>query len=320
MESVTTREMPLVSIIIVHCKGRQLLVNCLESVFEQAYRAYEIILIDNGSMDGSVDFVRQDYPQIKIIPSQSNIGFTRAVNMGIKQSQGTFVALLNDDAIADKGWLSSLVEAILKDERIGSCASKQMYFFKPDFFEAAGILMHRGGFPEGIGHNEQDTGQFNQEREVFAAHGASGFYRRDMLEAIGMLDSDFFIYNDEIDLAFRAQLAGWKCFYVPNAVVYHMGGQTWAARDKKLLVYFTERNRIFMIVKNYPLKMILYYLPYLLKYELDIWVRFFSRLEAAPLLARLAVFKYLPRLLKKRREIQKKRLISDQGFKDFFIR
>ena len=320
MERITSNAKPLVSLIIVHCKGREILDACLESVFTQTYRPFEVILIDNGSIDGSVDYAHKRYPDMKIISNPSNIGFTPAVNTGIRQSEGTYIALLNDDAAVDKDWLASLVAAAQKDEKIGSCASKQMDFFKPDFFDAAGIRMHRGGFPIGRGRNQQDKGQFAGEEEVFAAHGASGFYRRRMLEEIGMFDSDYLIYNDEIDVAFRMQLAGWKCLYVPGAVLYHMGGQTWAAHDKKRLVFFTERNRIFTILKNYPLTMLFFFSPYLLKYEFDIWLRFFARLEIEPILARLAVFKYLARMLAKRRAVQENRAITDDEFKRLFTK
>ena len=305
----------LVSIVIVNYNGRHLLETCLDSVLTQTYQNKEVFLVDNGSTDGSVEFLKEHYPQAQLMVNDRNLGFSSAVNQGIQASKGEFVAVLNNDTKVAPSWIGSLVTVIQENPRIGSCASKQLDFYRPDVIDSAGILLARGGYAFGRGHGEQDRGQFDAVVEVFGAAGASAFYRRRMLEEIGLFDDDYFAYNEEFDLSLRAQLYGWKCLYAPSAVIYHMGGESRAKHDQKFLIYYMECNRLLTIIKNYPAAMFFYFLPYLLKYELDIFYRLLLRFEIQPIVARVDVLRMLPRMLKKRTKIQRERSISDQEFK-----
>ncbi len=310
----------LVSVIVINYNGCSLLPVCLGSLAGQSYADLEIILVDNGSSDGSREFVKDNFPRAKIIENEVNLGFAKAADQGIENSEGEFVALLNNDTRADKDWVANLVRAAAADPTIGSCASKQLNFFDPRMIDSAGILLFRGGYPRNRGRGETDNGQFDTAGEIFGAPGASAFYRRSMLDQIGLFDSDYFAYCEEFDLSFRAQLAGWKCEYVPEAVIYHMGGQTRSRNEQGFLVYYSERNRIFTIIKNYPAGLILYYLPFLLKYELDAFIRLIKHSEKGLLIARLDALKLLPKMLKKRRRIQKDRKVGISGLRGFFLR
>ena len=307
-----------VSVIVVNHNGRDLLPGCLGSVLSQSCPPAEIILVDNGSGDGSVELVRRDYPAVKILINEVNAGYAPAANQGIQAARGKFIALLNNDAQADSGWIENLLRVIEKDERIGSCSSKQLNFYKRDVLDSTGILLHRGGYPVGRGRNEIDRGQFDAATEILGAAGASALYRRTMLDQAGLFDEDYVSYQEEFDLSLRAKLYGWRCVYVPEAVVYHISGATVARKDEKFLIYYTERNRLFTIIKNYPASMILRYLPYLAKYELDILWRV-ARGECAPVSARFDALKLLPRMLRKRREIQKKRTASNREFQSWVV-
>lgn len=279
----------------------------------QTYRDLETIVVDNGSSDGSQDFVRTNYPAVTLIENAGNTGFAPAANQGIEASGSEFVALLNNDTRVEPEWIARLVEAIRSDETVGSCASKQMDFFRPGIIDAAGLVFFRGGYAGSRGHAKKDEGQFDAQAPVFGAHGASAFYRRSMLDQVGLFDADYFAYNEEFDLSLRAQLFGWKCLYVPGAVVYHKQGATRARQDRRFLVYHMERNRIFTIIKDYPWGLILATLSFLLKYELDILWRLVAGGETALFRARLDVMRSLPHLLRKRRLIQKNRVLSVRG-------
>jgi hypothetical protein len=313
------QEQPLISIIIPNYNGIEMLKACLDSLEAQSYRNLEIILVDNGSNDGSAKFVRENYPAIKIIANNSNLGYVLAANQGIESSLGEFVVVLNNDTRADPKWIEHLVRVALADNNIGICASKQLNFFDPGIIDSAGIQLCRGGYPKDRGRHEKDLGQFNTLGEVFAAPGASAFYRRTMLDQIGLFDSDYFAYCEEFDLAFRARLSGWKCLYVPEAMIYHMSGQTRARQDEKFLIYHVERNRLLTIIKNYPVRMFLYCLPFFLKYELDILIRLITRFEKEVLIARIDALKLLPKMLAKRNLIQRKRMVSACSLRRFIM-
>lgn len=310
-------EKSLVSVIILNLNGRHLLKDCLDSLAGQSYGRIETILVDNGSSDGSVELVRSGYPGVRVLVNPLNLGYTLAANQGIRASRGEFVVVLNNDTKAAPDWIEKLADAAASDPRIGICASKQMNFFEPGKFDSAGIQLFRGGYARDRGRGEEDRGQYDRSERIFGAPGASAFYRRSMLDEIGLFDEDYFAYCEEFDLSFRAMLYGWACVYVPAAVVYHKSGATRASRDERFLVYYVERNRLFTIIKNYPVRLFLYCLPYLMKYELDILRRLVFRLEKEVLLARLAALCLMPKMLVKRRLIQRNRKVPVWGLSRF---
>jgi GT2 family glycosyltransferase len=305
------REQPLVSVIILNHNGRHMLKVCLDSVLAQSYENLEIIFVDNGSSDGSVEFVRENYlSRVQVIANGWNLGYVLAANQGIEDSKGEFLVVLNNDTKVDREWIAHLVRTALTDSNIGICASKQLNFDNPKIIDSTGVRLFRGGYARDRGKGEVDRGRYETTQEIFGAAGASAFYRRAMLDRIGLFDTDYFAYCEEFDLCFRAQLYGWLCVFVPDALVYHMGGATRARKDERFLIYYVERNRIFTIIKNYPLQLFSLTLPYLLKYELDIFIRFLMRFEKEVMTARLDALKLLPRMLYKRKLVQRNRKIS----------
>jgi GT2 family glycosyltransferase len=304
---------PSVSIIIVNHNRKHLLKTCLESVLGQTYKNIEVILVDNGSQDGSVDFVEDYYPSVRLIKNNGNQGYAMGNNLGIEHSRGKYIATLNNDTKVESDWLENLVAVAERDGQIGICASKQLNFSRPHIIDSAGIGLRRWAYPFDRGRNEKDTGQYEEEVEVFGAPGASALYRKEMLNEIGLFDEDFFAFQEELDLAWRARLSAWKCVYVPKAVVYHIGGAT-AGRGSRFLKYHMERNRLLTIMKNFPSVPLLIYAPYILKYELDIFLRIITSFEYELITARLSAVRLLFRMLKKRRVIQKHREITNKEF------
>ena len=245
---------PKVSIIVLNYNGRHLLEECLESLLRQTYQQYEIILVDNGSTDDSVPFLENRYhSRIRLIKNSVNLGFAEGNNIGIAASEGAYIALLNNDAVADSHWLEELVSvSLVSDGTFGMWASKIMFYDRRDVIDTAGHLIYPDGLNRGRGKHETDHGQYDKQEEVFFPSGCAALYAKKMIDEIGAFDKDFFAYGDDTDLGIKARLAGWKCLFVPTSVVYHRSSAT-AGTFSSFKVYLVERNRIWVLVKYFPL-------------------------------------------------------------------
>lgn len=247
-----------VSVIILNWNGRQLIGECLDSLFQQDYHDFEIIVVDNGSTDQSIDFINNNYSdKVKLIALNENKGFAAGNNVGIADSKGEYILLLNNDTKVDPNWIKELVQAAEEDQTIGSCASKIVNYYQPDEFDTLGHLMYPDGLNRGRGKFEKDQGQYNTQEEVFFASGCAALYRKKMLDEIGLFDEDFFAYGDDTDIGVRTRLAGWKCIYVPTALVYHKSSAS-SAPYSPWKIYLVERNRILILFKYFPLRYIIF--------------------------------------------------------------
>lgn len=257
------RKYTLVSVIIVNYNGKVYLDDCITSLIEQTYPAIEIVLVDNGSNDDSIDHVKKKYPFVKIIDNKENLGFVKGVNIGINHARGEFIATLNNDTRVVPGWVEELVVAINSGKNIGMCASKMLFMKYPELINSTGICISRSGACWDRGMFERDKGQYDIITEVFGPCAGAAMYRKNMLEEIGLFDDDFYAYMEDADLAFRGRLAGWKCLYVPKAVVYHVHGGT-AGYGSDYTVYYGNRNIIWNTIKNYPAKLLIFSLPWII--------------------------------------------------------
>jgi len=244
------------SVIIVNYNGKHLLKECLDSIREQTYKDFEIIVVDNASQDGSVTFLRENYPEVKVIQCEKNLGYGGGNNRGLATSEGQYIVFLNNDTKADKDWLSQLVRAAKEDDKIGMCASKILNYDNPRIIDNTGLIIYPDGIARGRGRLQEDRGQFDDRREVFFPSGCAGLYKKKMLDEIGWFDEEFFLYMDDVDIGLRGRLAGWKCIFVPEAVVYHRYSAT-TSPYSPLKAYLVERNRIWVVLKYYPADMIL---------------------------------------------------------------
>ena len=240
------------SVIIPNFNGKAFLKPCLDSLTQQTKKDREIILVDNASTDGSVDFVNRHYPGVKIISLPSNKGFAAAVNQGIGQGKGSFVTVLNNDTVVNPNWLEVLCGFLEENPRIGFCASKITKHDNPDVIDSVGHGIMRSGYAFNVGDAVKDSGQYDNLREVFGAPATAAVYRRSMLDDIGLFDEDFYMYLEDVDLSFRAQLRGHKCMYVPQATVRHRGAGTTGSQYHKDNVYFIARNTIYVLLKDMP--------------------------------------------------------------------
>jgi GT2 family glycosyltransferase len=300
-----------ISVIIPSWNGVTLLPPCLDSLRAQTYRPFEVWVADSASSDETVAVVRRDYPEVHLIPLAENRGYSGAVNAGIAQAQGTLIAILNQDLVVAPGWLEEMARAAAAHPQAGAFASKIMLFEQRDHFHSAGDLYRSDGIPLNRGVWQVDEGQYDQETEVFGACGGAAVYRRRLLDEIGGFDERFFMYCEDVDLAWRQQLAGWRTVYAPRAVAYHhlsaSGGGVTAS-------YFTGRNTLWVIFKNVPLPLLRKYGPAMLaaqwRISRDALRAWRGAAARARLRGQLAGFLTWPRLLGKRRAIQRSRRVS----------
>lgn len=248
---------PLVSIVIVSRNGKDYLAVCLASLKQQSFADYEVILIDNDSNDGSLGMIDDHFADfVKVIKTEHDYGFAKANNIGIASSRAKYIVLLNNDAKADINWLNELIKPAERDDQIGMCASKILFMHNPKLIDSTGLGIYPDGTSKQRGWLEEDGGQYDDKVDILLPSGCAALYRREMLEQIGCFDERYFAYCEDTDLGLRAQFAGWKCRFVPQAVVYHYYSGSWKNFPLKK-VLLIERNRILLIFKLFPLWAIL---------------------------------------------------------------
>ncbi len=282
----------LVSVVILNWNGENFLEACLRSVLRQSYTLLEVIVVDNRSSDGSVALIERSFPTVRLIKSKANLGFAAGNNLGIKESQGEYVALLNNDTETDRLWLAELVKAGEKESKIGMCASKVKYIQDKDTLNSTGVIIYPDLTAINRGIGEKDSGQYDLHSSVFCPYGAAAFYRNDMLDQVGLLDEDYFMFREEDELGWRANLAGWKCIYVPTAVVYHFRSAA-TKTGSSFKLYYGERNRMYTCFKYLTMSKILQTLPSTFKRY-----AFSSRAKSVEARPGLSKFKLLTTLLR----------------------
>lgn len=245
---------PLVSVIIVNYNRAALLEACLRSLLKPQGAAFEAVVVDNGSTDGSVAVVESfaagaPFP-VRLLRNERNLGFCAANNQGIRASQAPFAALLNNDAEAEPRWLAHLLSAF-EDPRVGMAASKILVYDDPRVIDKAGHLIWLDGQNRGRGTGELDRGQYDRTEDALWPDGCACMYRRAMLDEIGLFDEDLFAYGDDAELGLRARIAGWRCLYVPQAVARHHRGATLGVANPRRIALI-ERNRVLLAVKHFP--------------------------------------------------------------------
>jgi len=312
---------PDVSIVIPSCNGKDLLETVLQSIRRQSFQSYEVIVVDNGSTDGSKDFLQRKYPDVRVLFFSNRIGFSAAVNQGIAASRGRYIVLLNNDLELDPSWLYEMYSFLEQHDDAGFCASKMMNFYDRNIIDGAGDEFSTFGVPFRRGGGEKDNGQYDNQCYVFGACAGAAMYRRDLFDAIGLFDEDFFAYLEDVDISFRAQIAGYRCGYVPSAVAYHVGGASWSeASRSKMQLYLAHRNTIYVLVKSAPLGLLLRNFH---KICYAVFGRFFSLAAHGYGLVYLkSIFdglKAAPRFLRKRRLIMAKRSVSNKYLQKLMI-
>jgi len=255
-------QMPLVSIIIVNWNGRKLLEECLASVFAQKTAVtYECIVVDNGSTDRSVLSISRKYPRVRIIKNDKNVGFAEGNNIGCTQARGTYILFLNNDAIVTKGFLSPLVSILKKNPHIGAVQPKIVQYPDTTLIDSVGSYFLPTGFLYHFGHNKKNNPKYEIASDIFSMKGACMLIRHDVLDRVGIFGNEYFAYFEETDLCHRIWLAGYRIQYVPDSVIYHIGGKTSLTLPSEYIQYHSYKNRIYTYLGNFEIMSLVRILP-----------------------------------------------------------
>lgn len=250
-----SEEHPRVSLLILNYNGKAHLKKCLESVFRMEYPNFEVKLVDNGSTDGSVEFVKKNYPQVKIVEHGVNRGFALGYNLVMDSVKSEFVALLNNDVLVEPEWLKKLIP-YAKQEKVAAVTSKMLFLSDNGRINAAGGSCDVYGVGWNRGNGEVDWGQYDKVEEVFYGSGGALLIKRKVWDEIGPFDERYFLYGEDLDWCWRARLKGYKILYVPHAKVYHYWRGSKAPMER-----FLEKHWLATLLKNYSLKTLLKTLP-----------------------------------------------------------
>ncbi len=267
-----------VTIIIPNYNGCHFMEPCLASLKNQTFKDYGILVVDNASTDGSVEFVKENYPEIEVIALKENYGFSKAVNIGIRRSRTPYVILLNNDTTADPHYLEEMVKAIEQSPRIFSVSSKMIQMYHPELIDSAGDLYTLTGWGvcRGVG---RPVSNYTENDEVFSACAGAAIYRRQVFKKIGLFDENHFAYLEDIDVGYRAKIFGYRNMYCPTALIYHVGSGTSGSKYNSFKVKLSARNNVYLNYKNMPfLQLLINFIPlvfgYLVKYAFFVKIGF----------------------------------------------
>mgnify|MGYP005849126035 CR=1 FL=1 len=312
---------PFCSVIIPNYNGEHLLPTCLDALRRQSYPHFEVIVVDNGSSDGSVALVERAYPEVRLLRLACNRGLAGACNAAARIARGDVLVMLNSDTEAEPGWLAALVQTLAEHPQAGSAASKMLLFERRDTLHTAGDLYGVDGLPRNRGVWERDEGQYDQAVEIFSGCGGAVAYRRQAWEAVGGFDEDFFMYCEDVDLGWRLQLAGYPAVFAPQARVYHRLSATGGGA---IASFYTGRNTIWVLAKDVPGGILRRYWWPILRVQLRIACEALKAWRGEAARARLrgqfAALLSLPRMLRKRQAVQAGRRISDDDLLSLLVK
>lgn len=302
--------MARVSVILINWNGKKLISECLDGLRQQIFKDFIIIVVDNGSDDGSVEWIKKQYPEVNIISLDFNSGFCIGNNLALAKMETEYAALLNNDAVAFPDWLSEMLTALDKNPEAGFAASKILFYDSPEIIDRAGDSFTVAGVGKFRGRGCPAV-KYSCPQWVFGASGAAAVYRVRMLREIGFFDEDFFLIHEDVDLSFRAQLAGYKCLYVPTAKVLHKVSNS-IGKDSDVSVYYGHRNLEWVFLKNMPSKLIPLSLFFHILYNTSAFLYFLLRGKGKSFLkAKIDALKNTSKFLNKRKQVQKTKRVGD---------
>jgi len=258
---------PSVAIVILNYNGKHYLEKFLPSVIASTYANKKVVVADNGSWDDSVEWMKETYPAVDLLINKTNEGFAGGYNWALKLVEADYYVLLNSDVEVTRNWIEPIIELMEADKTIAACQPKLVSYLYPGMFEYAGAA---GGWIDSLGYPfsrgrvfdilEKDEHQYDSVQQVFWASGAAMFVQSKVFHEMGGFDASFFAHQEEIDLCWRMQLAGYKIYACPASVVYHVGAGTLPRGGRKVFLNF--RNNLMMLSRNLPLKEKLWKLPF----------------------------------------------------------
>ncbi|MDO9408198.1 glycosyltransferase family 2 protein [Patulibacter sp.] len=308
-QRLPTPERPRVVVTVATFNGRHLLETFLPSVEQQTFREFRVVVVDDASSDDTVEWLTHVWPDVEIVGLEQNGGVTRAFNVGIRAAwDGEMIGLFNNDMELAPECLQQLVDALDQYPGAGSVGAKLLNYYERDVIDGAGDLFDWAGTGTRRGHGEQDTGQYDEAREIFGACAGAALYRRTAFEQVGLFDERFYAFFEDVDWSLRAQLAGRPARYAPSAVAFHMGSATLGRGMTDFTRYQLTRNSLWILAKDYPVSALVRHSPRILYVQaaafvvavrgrqLRVWMR-----------ATRDAFRALPAVLRDRREVQRTR-------------
>ena len=250
------------TVVIPNYNGIKYIEACLESLFAGTTTDFEVIMVDNASTDGSLELVKEKFPQVSLIENQENTGFDKAVNQGILASKTPYVILLNNDTKVELAFVHELEKMMEQDKSLFSASAKMIALHDKDKMDDAGDFYCALGWAFAKGKGKNPT-LYQKSYDVFAACAGAAIYRRECFEEIGLFDENHFAYLEDIDIGYRAQLYGYRNCFAPNAVVYHAGSATSGSRYNAFKTKLASQNSIYLVYKNMPFLQILINVPFL---------------------------------------------------------
>ena len=252
-----------ITIIIPNYNGIEYMENCLKSLTLQSCTDFKVLVVDNGSYDGSRELVENEYPETELFCLEENLGFCMAVNAGICRANTPFVLLLNNDTTVHRDFVMNLLTAIEKDEKIFSVGAKMLSMKEPDKIDDAGNLYCALGWAFALGKGKK-ADNYDRPSRIFAACGGAAIYRRSLFREIGYFDENHFAYLEDIDIGYRADIYGYTNYYEPAAIVYHAGSGFSGSRYNEFKIRLSSKNSVYMIYKNMPILQVILNLPFLM--------------------------------------------------------
>lgn len=256
--------MEKVTVVIPNYNGMKYVENCFTSLSQQKGCSFAVIMVDNGSTDGSLDYVREHFPWVEVVALPKNTGFCHGVNVGIQAAKTPYVLLLNNDTAVQEGFIKHLTESIEKSPKRFSVQAKLVDMKEPTVIDDAGDLYCALGWAFALGKGKNAASYYTKEKRVFAACGGAAIYRRDVFERIGYFDENHFAYLEDIDIGYRARLYGYENWYEPKALVHHAGSGSTGSKHNAFKVKMSSKNSVYLVYKNMPFLQILLNLPFLL--------------------------------------------------------
>ncbi len=308
---------PRLTVTIPNYNGRALLEEMLPSLERQTLTDFEIVVVDDCSEDDSLAYLTAQWPRVRVVRQPQRRGVSAAMNTCLQAADSELVGLFNNDMELDPDCLAELIRELDRHPEVGSVTPKMLDFAERDVLDGAGDLLTWRGGGRRRGHGDRDDGQYDAPEEVFGPCGGAALYRRSTLEAVGGFDEDYFAYYEDIDWAFRAQLAGVRCRYVPTAVLYHRGSATLGKGMTDSNGYLLWRNPVWLIAKCYPMPALIRHAPSLLRGQAgNLYCALRERRLRAWTRAMRDALSGLPAALRKRREVQGARMVSVAQLED----
>ena len=309
-------EKQLVSIIILNYNGNEFLENCIESIIRETQKKFELIIVDNNSPDKSGEKFSKKYEACKFILNKENVGVSEGLNIGIENSNGEYIVLLNNDLIVAPKWLDYLFEAY-KQKGNGLYQPKFLKMKDKKVIDSAGNLINIFGFGFSREKGKEDDLKYNEIEEIGFAAGTCLFCSKEIFDKVGMFDEKLFAYNEDLDLGWRARLMNYRSYYVPESIVYHHGSAQWKWSGEKF--YLLERNRWIVLLSNYTTKTILKLLPSLLIIEFVLLVFFTKkRMLLKKLKSYIGILKLSNHIRKRKKKIMGSKEVNEKEILNLF--